>query len=125
MEYRMKKVIEKTGLTEKAIRFYIAKGILSPREVEQNGRVSYFFSDEQIEMLNNIYLLRYFGFSIKQIKILYNNNPEEIQEVLMRHDALQKEKKKIISMWEENSMCISEITNVDQLVECLQKSKNI
>ena len=43
----------------------------------------------------------------------------------MRHDAVQKEKKKRIYMWEENSMCISEITNVDQFVECLQKSKNI
>lgn len=60
---KMKKACEATGLTERAIRLYISKGLIVPQQRE--GLID--FSAEDILLLQDIALLRQMDFSIEQI----------------------------------------------------------
>lgn len=52
---KMKEVCEKTGLTKKAIHYYIDCGLIHVRKLDNN----YFdFNDENIKILNQIAFLR-------------------------------------------------------------------
>ncbi len=55
------------GLTEKAIRLYEAKGLISPEITEINGRKFRDYSDDDIRTLKTIAGLRQSYFSIEQI----------------------------------------------------------
>ncbi len=63
---RMKDVLARTGLTDRAVRLYIENGLLSPRQ-ESNyaGRKSIDFSEEDVETLEVIATLRKSGFSLR------------------------------------------------------------
>lgn len=66
---KIKEVIKKTELTDKAIRLYIDNGLVAPSIDESySGRKSIDFSDDDVERLSNIALLRKAGFSIADIK---------------------------------------------------------
>lgn len=72
---KIKEVIERTGLTDRAIRLYIDNGLLNPRiEESYSGRKSIDFAEEDIERLNNIAMLRKAGFSISDVKNMAENN---------------------------------------------------
>lgn len=72
---KMKEVIEKTGLTDRAVRLYISEGLVVPDiEESYSGRKSIGFSENDVERLKNVALLRKAGFSISDIKSLINNN---------------------------------------------------
>ncbi|MBQ4580864.1 MAG: MerR family transcriptional regulator [Clostridia bacterium] len=60
---KMKKACEATFLTERAIRLYISKGLITPRQV--NGLID--FSPEDIILLQDIALFRQMDFSMEQI----------------------------------------------------------
>ena len=68
---KMKDVIEKTCLTDRAIRLYIESGLISPASNESYaGRKNIEFSESDVEALKNIATLRKAGFSINEIKNL-------------------------------------------------------
>ena len=61
-------VLEKTGLTDRAVRLYIEHGLITPSiEKSYSGRKSFVFSDEDVEKLRRISILRKADFSIAQI----------------------------------------------------------
>lgn len=60
---KMKEACRSTSLTERAIRIYLSKGLLVPRQV--NGIID--FDDNDIRTLKDIATLRQRGFSIGQI----------------------------------------------------------
>lgn len=60
---KMKKACEATSLTERAIRLYISKGLIVPRQ--KDGLID--FSTEDIRLLQDIALLRQMDFTIEQI----------------------------------------------------------
>lgn len=71
---RIKEVIEKTGLTDRAIRLYINEGLAAPSiEESYSGRKSIEFSAEDVERLNNVAMLRKAGFSIPDIKSIVDD----------------------------------------------------
>ena len=71
---KIKEVIEKTGLTDRAIRLYIDEGLISPSIGESySGRKSIEFSQEDIERLNNVAMLRKAGFTIADIKSIVDD----------------------------------------------------
>lgn len=81
---KIKDVIERTGLTDRAIRLYIDNGLLNPRiEESYSGRKSINFTEEDIERLNNIAMLRKAGFSISDIKNIVDNNG--IKEIIEKY----------------------------------------
>ena len=72
---KMKEVIEKTGLTDRAVRLYIDEGLAVPNiEESYSGRKSIDFSESDVERLKNVALLRKAGFSIADIKSMVDDN---------------------------------------------------
>ena len=81
---KIKEVISKTELTDKAIRLYIDNGLVAPSIDESySGRKSIDFSDDDVERLSNIALLRKAGFSISDIKEIIESD-EKAQAVVKR-----------------------------------------
>lgn len=64
---KMKAVCERTGLTERAVRLYIERELVSPKRKEQRGRTYYEFDEDDITMLHTIFVLRGIGFSLEDI----------------------------------------------------------
>lgn len=84
---KIKEVIEKTGLTDRAIRLYIDEGLTAPNiEESYSGRKRIEFSDSDVDRLKNVAILRKAGFSIPDIKTIAddNGNTKEIVENLIR-----------------------------------------
>ncbi len=68
---KIKAVCEKTGLTDRTIRYYIEEGLITPSFTENYlGRKSFDFSDDDIAELCDIAVLRNFDFSIEEIRQL-------------------------------------------------------
>ena len=93
--YKMKQVCQMTGLTEKAIRIYMDQKLISPQIEEGIHRKAYFFSEEDVERLKDIFALRNAGFSIAEIRQMLAN-PEmlsiliEEKKELLEGEILQK-----------------------------------
>lgn len=82
---RMKDVLERTGLTDRAVRLYIENGLLSPRqESSYAGRKSILFGEEDVERLEVIATLRRAGFSIADIRRMQEET-SSVGEVLDNH----------------------------------------
>lgn len=90
---KIKTVCEQTGLTDRAIRFYIEEGLLEPAYSENYlGRKSLEFRDEDVKRLSDIAVLRKFGFSVAQIKAI-THSPEESRFVM---ESMRQQKQDII-----------------------------
>ena len=95
---KIKTVCEQTGLTDRAVRYYIEEEILHPSFTENYlGRKTYDFSDEDVQMLKDIAVLRKFGFSVAQIKEM-QTCPEHTYSIAQ---DLKNEKKEIINTQQE------------------------
>ena len=64
---QIKEVCSRTGLTERTVRFYIEKGLLSPGKSWRNGREYLDFSEGDIRALERIAALRRCFFTLEQI----------------------------------------------------------
>lgn len=96
---RIKAVCEATGLTDRAVRYYIEEGLITPFYTENYlGRKTFDFSESDIRMLNDIAVLRKFGFSIADIQQMLAH-PEEIMRIARQ---LQDRKRAVIR--EEQSL---------------------
>lgn len=87
---RMRQVIEKTGLSEKAIRFYIREGLLTPETVSGDHYNHYSFSEEDVQRLKSISALRTIGRSIADIKDILTN-PEKLPDYLRQSQKQAEE----------------------------------
>lgn len=96
---KMKAVCDATGLTDRTIRYYIGEGLISPACSENYfGRKTFAFSEEDIQQLKDIAILRRFGFSIAEIK-----------EMLLHPDCIirisqELQTRKQVSVNEEQSL---------------------
>ena len=91
---KIKEVMERTGLTDRAIRHYIECGLLRPHsEDTYTGRKNYIFTREDVERLEKIKLFRQAGFGIEQIKqlLVERSSRRLIQE---RIAELEQEKRR-------------------------------
>lgn len=96
---KIKAVCEATGLTDRTVRYYIEEGLISPVYTENYlGRKTFDFSESDIQRLNDIAVLRKFGFSIAEIKGMIQN-PEHIVQIIK---DLQDRKQAFID--EENKL---------------------
>ena len=79
---KIKAVCEITGLTDRTIRYYIEEQLISPSYSENYlGRKAFDFSQEDVETLNHISVLRKFDFTVAEIKeILYD--AEKSKEII-------------------------------------------
>lgn len=64
---KIKEVCERTGLTERTVRFYMQKGLIAPKGELRNGREYSEFFEADVEMLQAVATLRELSFSIDEI----------------------------------------------------------
>ncbi|WP_417608373.1 MerR family transcriptional regulator [Parasphingorhabdus sp.] len=72
-------VVRRTGLTSRALRFYEARGLLSPLRTGSGRRV---YSAAQIERIHQIVTLKKAGLSLSQIGRLFDNKPLDLAHLL-------------------------------------------
>lgn len=80
---KIKEVCNSTELSDRAVRFYISKGLVTP-EYDENykGRKSFEFSEEDVKRLSDIAVLRRADFSIEEIKKIIENPSSSYETVL-------------------------------------------
>lgn len=89
---KIKQVCEKTGLTDRAVRYYIEEGLIAPHYTENYlGRKAFEFSELNIRELQDISTLRDFSFSIEEIREILAH-PENSQAVINAVRARTAEK---------------------------------
>ena len=81
---QIKKAAEASGLTERAVRLYEERGLVSPVHIDKNGRDFREYSDEDVERLKTIASLRRALFTIDEIKEM-TDTPERIPAVVASH----------------------------------------
>ena len=67
---KIKEICEKTGLTERAVRLYLERGLLHPASERRRGRTYYEYSEADLARLREIAALRGRGFSLEEIALL-------------------------------------------------------
>lgn len=102
---RIKEVCKETGLTDKAVRLYINNQLLNPNYTENYaGRKNYSFSEDDIDILKKIAILRRYNFSVSDIKEMLEDN-KSISSVLDKHLMNTK------LNFEESSMVLTNLNN--------------
>jgi len=88
----IKEIESKSGLSRANIRFYENEGLLSPAR-KDNGYRDY--SEENLELLKKIRLMRELGISLDQIKQL-QYNPDALSRLMkQRMEAIEREKREM------------------------------
>ena len=89
----IKQVSTITGLTKKAIEYYTLQGLVAPA-VLNNGYRDY--SQNDIELLNKISVLRKLGISTEEIKtVLADHSNSALQDISLRNELhFQRESRK-------------------------------
>lgn len=77
---KMKEVIQKTGLSEKTIRYYESRGLVTPATDRRNGRTYHEYGQRDVEALQAIVSLRKAQFTIEEI-LLMQKSPDNIPVV--------------------------------------------
>ena len=80
---KIKEAAQCTGLTEKAIRFYEQKHLITPQTYELNGRTFREYTEENIRDLRHIAVLRRSFFTVEQIRTILaerERTPEVFRE---------------------------------------------
>ena len=121
---KIKEICEKTGLTDRTVRYYIEEGLITPFYTENYlGRKSFDFSDNDLIRLKNIATLRAFGFSIDEIKQLSckdGNSQQIIETVKKRTGDSLDESKRILNVL--LSIDESDMADISVLAEKLSRS---
>ena len=65
---KIKEICKKTGLTEKAVRYYVENGLCSPVEFESRDRKYLDFTEENLSELKDVAVMRRLGLSRDDIR---------------------------------------------------------
>ena len=118
---KIKSVCEATGLTDRTVRYYIEEGLITPSYTENYlGRKTFEFSDSDIRTLNDIAVLRKFGFSIAEIKEMILD-PDKIIRIVL---DLQNRKRTVIHEEQQLLRALESFNyirsyTITELAECL------
>lgn len=82
MLFDINEVCKTLGTTSRALRFYEEKGIISSTTEGVSARRKY--TEEQVERIRNVLVLRTLGLSVKAIKQLQSENADLKQAVILR-----------------------------------------
>lgn len=120
---KIKAVCEATGLTDRTIRYYIDEELISPECTENYlGRKSFMFSDADITALNDIAVLRKFGFSVPEIREMILH-PESIPRITgdlqARKQSLVREEQALLDILSE--LNTEQTNSVSELAAYLAK----
>lgn len=124
---KMKEVCQKTGLTERTVRYYIERGLIQPIATHSpiSSRTDYQFNSGHIVQLRDISTLRGYGFSIDRI-LEMENNPASINNQVEAQAKETEIQETSISQKREILSRIRQVTfnNVAQLAENLRREQH-
>ncbi len=108
------------GLTEKAIRLYEEKGLISPSMTEKNGRMFRDYDEKTVEQLKTIAGLRQSFFSLEQIAAM-QNTPEDIPTIFSEYRDELRGKFRELELLLERADAISpaSLSSAESLAEAL------
>ncbi len=117
---QIKEAAATCGLTEKAIRLYEEKRLITPRYTEINGRKFRDYDDETVEQLKVIAGLRQSFFSLEQIAAM-QNTPEDIPAIFTAYrDELRGKFRALEELVERADAVVPEsLTSADALAQAL------
>lgn len=72
-------VVRRTGLTSRALRFYEARGLISPLRTGTGRR---WFSPAELERIHRIVALKKAGLTLGDIKRLFDRKPVDLETLL-------------------------------------------
>lgn len=122
---KIKQVMAKTGLTDRAIRLYIENELVKPEcDENYNGRKSIEFSETDVENLKNIALLRKADFSIQEIKALQMGG-ETAQNTIKEYINRTNEKIQFSSEIIEKIGTLANEENITIEIICEKLSSNL
>lgn len=78
---KIKEVVRLTGIPERTIRFYEERGMLDVKKERRNGRNYHEFTQENVEELQRIVILRQARFSLEEILVM-KRMPKKIGEIV-------------------------------------------
>ncbi|MBR1392626.1 MAG: MerR family transcriptional regulator [Ruminococcus sp.] len=90
---KIKEVCIKTGLTEKAVRYYVENGLLFPEEYTMRERTYREYSDEDVNTLRAITTLRKIGMSVESIREVGQGRAQEIMQGYLKDLGSEVERK--------------------------------
>ena len=90
---KIKEVCRKTGLTEKAVRYYVESGLVTPEEYTQRGRTFREYSEEDAQALRSISTLRRIGLSVEEIRKADSGGAAQVMEGFLRELGTEVERK--------------------------------
>lgn len=105
--WTMKEVINRTGVTESALRYYNSKGVLPPTVQETTGRRQWLYDDVAIERLKRLFLLKYLELPIEETREAINDEEKYRRVVMKSLEELRKERDKL-----NNKIFIAELLAV-------------
>ena len=118
---KMKDVIEKTQLTDRAIRLYIENGLVSPSCSENYaGRKNIEFSESDVDALKNVATLRKAGFSISEIKLMGSGQVpcrETLEEFIERTSERIESDKAVVEKLE--AVILTDDISIESICESL------
>lgn len=107
-KYSIGEVAKMLKVSTRTLRFYDEKGLIKPAYIEENGYR--FYEKEQIRQIELILFLKELGFSLKQIKMLIQDDRgSQSLELLLKQQ------------YQENKQKINELTAKQRQIEHLQK----
>lgn len=107
-KYSIGEVAAMLEVSTRTLRFYDEKGLVKPAYTEENGYR--FYEKEQIRQIELILFLKDLGFSLKQIKMLIQDQRgKQSLELLLKQQ------------YQENKQKIKELTAKQKQIEHLQK----
>ena len=117
---QIKEAAAKCGLTEKAIRLYEEKGLITPTYTEINGRKFRDYDDETVAQLQMIAGLRQSFFSLEQIAAM-QNTPEDIPAIFSEYrDELRGKFRELEGLLERaDAITPASLTSADALAQAL------
>ena len=117
---QIKEAAATCGLTEKAIRLYEEKGLITPTYTEINGRKFRDYDEKTVEQLKTIAGLRQSFFSLEQIAAM-QNTPEDIPAIFSEYrDELRGKFRELEGLLERADAVIpSSLSSAEALAEAL------
>lgn len=120
---KLKEVCNRTGLTQKTIRFYEEKQLFTPITRTLNGRVYREYTEENVQELMDIATLRKALFSLEEIYLI-QQDPEEIEPILSDYAQRIKTMSKTIKALSEtlDHLTPQAIQDVSQLAQAMTQA---
>ena len=122
----IKEAEEETGITRQNIRFYEKKGLIQPERNKENDYRQY--SEEDIQRLKTIKMLRKLDFSVEDIKEVLEGNTDFTQAVRNHLDSLKERKRELsaqINFLEKMEREGADLSNQERYLRLMEQEELI